>query len=107
MLKSKQPHTHTQRTDLPNMENQNDSLFFWRIYQIIPLNISFLKLMENVRGKGRYQQCRRLVELCRREQGGSPSASLGTALLSGARHQISPRTVLFVILDSDSLSKSD
>lgn len=53
MLKSKQPHTHTQRTDLPNMENQNDSLFFWRIYQIIPLNISFLKLMENVRGKGR------------------------------------------------------
>ena len=27
--------------------------FFWRIYQIIPLNSSFLELMENVRGKGR------------------------------------------------------
>ena len=27
MLKSKQPHTHTQRTDLPNMENQNESFF--------------------------------------------------------------------------------
>ena len=62
MLKSKQPHTHTQRTDLPNMENQNDSLFFWRIYQIIPLNISFLKLMENVRGKGRNGERKAFIE---------------------------------------------
>ena len=54
-----------------------------------------------------YQQCRRLVELCRREQGGSPLGSLGTVQLSGARDQISPRTVLLVSLDSDSLSKSD
>lgn len=50
---------------------------------------------------------RHLVELCRWEQGGSPSATLGTVLLSWARNQISPHTVLFVILDSDSLSKSD
>ena len=28
MLKSNQPHTPTQKMDLQNMENQNDSLFF-------------------------------------------------------------------------------
>lgn len=38
------------------MENQNDSLFIWRIYQIIPLNSSFLELMKNVRRKGRNRE---------------------------------------------------
>lgn len=52
MLKSQQPHTHTQKTDLPKVENRM-IVFFWRIYQIIPLNSSFLELMDNVRGKGR------------------------------------------------------